>query len=115
MLLPLIKNRTFFVPLLISLIATPLFLLGGIASAGAGHGNYHRAKILFPLTMLSTVVFASITIPFIVLAVLQFPLYGLLLGRANAKGAFFRWAAGILIIHLLSVFSCFLLVGPNFS
>ena len=42
------KSSKFWTPLVISLIVTPLFLYLGIASGGAGHGNYLLAKLLFP-------------------------------------------------------------------
>ncbi len=107
--------RKFSIPILASLVVTPPLLFAAAVYTGAGHGSYLPAKILFPFTMLSTVLFRSIVAPFIVVAVLQFPLYGLLLGRANASGTFARWATAILIIHLLAVLSCFLLVGENFA
>ena len=102
-------------PLVVSLIATPLFLLAAVASAGAGHGSYLLAKILFPFTMLSTLAFGSIIAPAIALAVLQFPFYGFILGKANAKGSFRKRAAMLLVIHMLAVTACFSLIGDNFS
>jgi len=102
-------------PFVVSLIATPLFLLAAVASAGAGHGSYLLAKILFPFTMLSTLVFSSIIVPAIALAVLQFPFYGFILGRANVKGSLGTRAAVLLLIHVLGVAACFILIGDNFS
>ena len=81
------KTSVISKPLVVSLVATPLFLLAAVASAGAGHGNDLLAKILFPFTMLSTLVFGLIIVPAIALAVLQFPFYGFILGRANVKGS----------------------------
>ena len=59
------RRRKFWVPMIASLIVTPVALLMGIGSAGAGHGDYLLAIILFPYTLLSTLVFDSITPPFI--------------------------------------------------
>lgn len=41
-------------PFLVSIMATPVFLLAAAVFAGAGDGSYLLAKILFPFTMLST-------------------------------------------------------------
>jgi hypothetical protein len=109
------KASTISKPLVASLVATPLFLLAAIASAGAGHGSYLLAKILFPFTMLSTLVFGSIVVPAIALAVLQFPFYGFILGRANVKGGLQTRAAVLLFAHILAVAACFILIGGNFS
>lgn len=109
------KTSAISKPLVVSLIATPFFLLAAVASAGAGHGSYSLAKILFPFTMLSTLVFGSIIAPAIALAVLQFPFYGFILGRANVKGSFGTWLAPLLLIHILAVTACFILIGDNFS
>jgi hypothetical protein len=102
-------------PLLVSLVATPLFLLAAVASAGAGHGSYLLAKILFPFTMLSTLAFGSIIASAMALAVLQFPFYGFILGKANVKGSLGARTAVLLLIHMLVVAACFLLIGDNFS
>ena len=109
------KTSAMSKPLVVSLIATPLFLLAAIASGGAGHGSYLLAKILFPFTMLSTLVFGSIVAPAIALAVLQFPFYGFILGRANVKGGLRTRAAVLLFAHMLAVAACFILIGDNFS
>jgi len=94
---------------------TPLFLYFGIASGGAGHGNYLLAKIVFPFTMLSTKAFGSIIAPFILLAIIQFPVYGFILGWANAKNRIFLPAAALLLLHSAAVIACFFVVDANFS
>jgi hypothetical protein len=109
------KSSRFLIPLIVSLIATPLLLFGGVASGGAGHGHYVFAKIFFPFTMLSTILFGSIIGPFIALAIVQFPLYGLLIGTANEKRRVVPYAAGLVIVHALAVVACFLLVRENLS
>ena len=83
-------------PVISSLVVTPVALLLGIASGGAGHGDYFAAMLLFPYTMLSAAAFGYISLPFILLAVGQFPACGIALGRANEKGRIGR-AAFILV------------------
>ena len=109
------KSSKFWIPVVFSLIVAPLFLFFGIASGGAGHRNYLLAKILFPFTMLSTKAFGSIVAPFIVLAIIQFPLYGFILGVANVKGRIFLLATGLLLLHSIAVGACFFFADPNFS
>jgi hypothetical protein len=109
------KSSRRFLPFVIALVATPLFLCAALASAGAGHGHYLWAKILFPFTMLSARVFGSITNPFIALAIVQFPLYGLILANANVKARYLPSLVTLLVVHCLAVAACFLLLRENFS
>lgn len=102
-------------PIIASLILTPIALLLGIGSGGAGHGDYFWAKVLFPYTMLSIFLFQSITAPFIVLAIAQFPLYGIILAYANGKGQVARMATILLLVHSAAVAGVFLSVNENFS
>ncbi len=92
----------FLKPVIVSLVVTPIALLLGIASAGAGHGDYIWAMILFPYTMLSVFPFRSITAPFIVLAILQFPLYGFLLALARERKKLSTLAMGLAAVHILA-------------
>ena len=109
------RGFRFWLPVIISLVLTPVCLLLGLASAGVGHGDYFLARILFPVTMISAVIFDSITIPFLILAVAQFPIYGVVLGTANVKSKLPRAAVGVVLAHLLAVAVCFLLTSENFS
>ena len=100
---------------LVLLILTPFALLAGFASAGAGHGNYLLAKIVFPYTMLSTLVFDVITAPFLVLAFVQFPIYGAVLGLSNQRGVLRYALLSLSIVHLGAVVMCLFSIGENFS
>jgi len=111
----LMRNPEFWKPVIISLVATPICLFLGIASGGAGHGSYFLPKVLFPYTMLSVIFFSSIAAPFILLAVIQIPLYGVVFGAAKAKDNFLPLAGVILIAHVLTVAACFLFIGESFS
>lgn len=106
-------SRKFWTPLIASFIVTPIALLLGVGSAGAGHGDYKLAMILFPYTMLSTTIFDSITPPFILLAIIQFPLYGFILGRANEKGRFVPIFILLCVVHCLAVAAMFLVVSTS--
>ncbi len=109
------KSSKFWIPVVVALAVTPIFLYLGIASGGAGHGNYLLAKVLFPFTMLSTRALGSITAPFVILAIIQFPLYGVVVGSANLKSKLPASVIGVLVIHTLAVLVCFGFVSENFS
>jgi hypothetical protein len=109
------RSRKFWVPLIVSLIVTPIALLLGVASAGAGHGDYRLAMILFPYTLLSAVIFDSITTPFIILAIIQFPLYGIALGYANKKGRLAAMSILLCVVHGVASTAMLLVANENFS
>jgi hypothetical protein len=78
-----------------------------VISAGAGHGTYTAAKILFPYTMYLAEAFAgSITGQLMLLAVLQFPLYGFVLGWAAARGRMKIAIYSILFLHAVAWVLC---------
>jgi hypothetical protein len=104
----------FWKPLVVSLTLTPFALLAGFISAGAGHGNYFLAKILFPYTMLSTLLFNSITMPFVLIAFAQFPLYGLLL-TITAESKRLWMLILIVSVHVAAATLCILQYPENFS
>lgn len=85
-----------------------------ILSGGAGHGDYGAARLLFPASMLMTRVEGSIGILATAIALLQFPLYGALLGWSRARAS---WGALILVaaLHVAGAILCFSGLLPNFS
>jgi hypothetical protein len=100
------------------IIFAPVALFLAIASAGAGHGDYGLARLLFPYSMLLTLTQRNeITGPLIVLACAQFPVYGVVLGSAALRNSMtLRVVASILgVLHLIAVIGCFSGVIPNFS
>jgi len=109
------RTKKFWVPVVCSLIATPVILLVGFISAGAGHGSYSLVKALFPYTMLSAAVFGDIYFPFGSLALFQFPAYGIALGYANERGRIARVAPILLIAHAVAAAAALLLLtSENF-
>jgi hypothetical protein len=109
---------------LIGILVTPIATFLAIASAGGGHGHYVFAKVFFPYSLLLPHFFPdrmaefpnSITLPWIILALIQFPLYGIAIGLATQKklaGHLVCWL--ILLVHTIGVAMCFSGVIPNFS
>jgi hypothetical protein len=103
-----------WVLLMASLLVTPITLFLGIGSAGAGHGDYLWAKIFFPYTMLSALLFQSITDPFMVLAIIQFPLCGCMLAAASERKRLKPWVVGLTLVHGVSTAVCLLFGIENF-
>ena len=98
-----------------SIVLGVLALVVAFLFAGAGHGTYLPAKVLFTYTMLSTVHLESISGLFLIIALVQYPVYGLILGWA-AKTHNFRFAFGMIAtLHVSGAVLCFLLIGENFS
>ncbi|CAG1010575.1 hypothetical protein PHYC_03883 [Phycisphaerales bacterium] len=104
--------------LVAGILATVPALYVAIASGGGGHGDYVFTRILFPLPMLLTALTGdSISALSILLAVIQFPLYGLAFGAIGRPRNARAWmAVGIVIgLHALWAALCFAGLLPNFS
>ena len=89
-------------------------LVAAFLSGGMGYGHYVAARILFPLPMLLTRLEGQIGWVSGGLALLQFPLYGALLGwtrRKRTPGAAILLAA----LHFVAAIACFAGTLPNFS
>ena len=87
----------------------------GVLAAGGGHGTYLPAALLFPFTMLLASFTSSIAAPAVALAVLQFPAYGYLAGRA-VSGRMARVALAIAAVHGASALcALWLLRGSAFA
>jgi hypothetical protein len=106
------RNFEFWKWILLSLIATPFALLLGLWSAGAGHGDYVLAAILFPYTLLSTAMNDTISSAFVTVAVFQFPVYGVILAFAGQRRNIV--AMMLVCLHVVAVLLCFLLASDSF-
>jgi hypothetical protein len=109
------KSSKQWLPVIVGLIATPLTLLLALSSAGAGHGDYFWAKVFYPYTILSAIALKSITIPFMVVAVLELPAYGVLLGTGWSRGKLKLYSMGLFFLHISAVIICFAIRSENFS
>ena len=89
-------------------------LIISVYAAGAGHGSYIPAVLLFPYTMLTTRVTGVISPFAIVLAAIQFPLYGIAIARAGAAGRR-RRTMGLILVHGAGVLAAFVLLRGDDS
>src|SRR5215216_5949395 len=97
------KNRRFWVPVIASVLATPVLLLLAIGSAGVGHNKSEPvlAHVLFPFPLLAVKLLGEAGLPLVLLLwAAQYPLYGVALGLAAERG---WWLAGAALLILLAV------------
>lgn len=91
---------------------------GGLAAlvaagaAGAGHGTYVPAAILFPFTILFSALVGSNPPVLIALALAQYPIYGVLVARAKRST---RVWAGLVCVHGVSAAAALFLVTQSAS
>jgi hypothetical protein len=101
---------------LLGVAVTPVAALLAVWSAGAGHGHYVLARLLFPYSMLLTrATDDSLTLPLLALGLVQWPLYGALLGFAASRGRALLAAILLLVAHAGAAALCFSGLLPNFS
>jgi hypothetical protein len=95
---------------IVSLVATPICLVIAALSGGAGHGSYTIAILLFPYAALSAIVldrFFDSTAIMILVAIMELPTYGLLLGIAEKRKRFILVAVVLVILHTLMLVIAF--------
>ena len=71
-----------------------------VGAAGAGHGTYVPAAVLFPYTMFFSVLVGSIAPVLVALALVQYPVYGALLALVRSST---RIWFGLGCVHAVSV------------
>lgn len=112
------RSINILVGVIIGMLIESMAVVLAVMSAGAGHGHYEFARLFFPYTMLLTrLVSDEITWPLIVLALVQFPLYGAIIWIAGLKSSGSAAVAGVLLLvpHAVAVVFCFSGVIPSFS
>jgi hypothetical protein len=100
-------------PIITSLFLTVPLLAVAAVSGGVGHGNYTLAVALFPYAALAVVVldhFFNSTIPMILLATLQFPLYGTLISLSRGKVGDRIVFVALLALHVVAASVAMLVV-----
>jgi hypothetical protein len=104
--------------LLSGFVITPITAVLAILSGGAGHGSYGIARLLYPFSMLLTRLTGdTITNSIMWIALIQFPLYFVILGTTYWVGrkSFRPALIAIGSLHALAVVACFSGLLPNFS
>jgi hypothetical protein len=107
--------RRFWIPVAIFFSLTPFMWFLGLMSSGAGHGDYFLAKILFPYTLLAWQLFTSSREFFFVIAIIQYPAYGLLMGVANLYRKSLLFGLALAIVHSAFVAGSLYVANPYFS
>jgi hypothetical protein len=102
------KNPRFWVPVIASVVLTPVLLLLVIGSAGVGHNKVEPVwpHFLFPFPLLAIKFLGDSALPLVLLLwVAQYPLYGIALGAAAKRGWGLAGAAllALLVVHGLAV------------
>ncbi len=100
------KNPRFWMPVLASVVATPVLLLLAIGSAGVGHSEPVLGRILFPFPLLTIKLLGDAALPLVLLLwAAQYPLYGVIVGLAAKRGWGLAAAAllALLVVHALAV------------
>jgi hypothetical protein len=82
--------------LAIGILIAPLFLWLGFVSAGFGHGDYVVARIILPFSCLLVGGYTAAAFFITTSAILQWPVYGLLIDRTSHK---VRMMGIILLMH----------------
>ena len=97
------------------LVTLPALWLAWI-SAGGGHGDYLWAKLLFPYTMIVPMLRGCpIIMPLIVVGLVQFPIYGILVGSSASGFKPLSKMIGIIGgFHVATALICVIFSVPNF-
>jgi hypothetical protein len=84
----------------LSLLTIPLLFIA-VLFMGAGHGTYIPGIFLFPFGLVGSLFFDGITTPFIIIAFLQYPAYGLIIDSVKKSGKNQWLLFLVLFIHIL--------------
>ena len=102
------RNPRFWMPVIASVLATPVLLLLVIGSAGVGHNKTEPVwpHVVYPFPFLAIKLLGDAGLPLVLLLwVAQYPLYGVALGLAAKRGWVLAAVAllGLLAVHGLAV------------
>jgi hypothetical protein len=109
------KTNAVVVGLALGVLVSVLAVIAAVVSGGAGHGDYVAARALFPLPMLLTLLEGgAIGAVSIAVGLLQFPVYGALLGWSVTRKNHLP-AVVVTLAHVIAASLCFEGALPNFS
>ena len=90
-------------------LTTVLILIFIVLSMGGGHGFFWPAKVVYPYSMIISVLNNQIGILAIIIAIVQIPIYGILMTKKP------KWTIIIFGIHIVSAIICLNLPTETFS
>jgi hypothetical protein len=94
-------------------IWTPVLLFIAILMMGGGHGMFEPAIILFPFGLIGILFSRGIELPFVFLAILQYPIYGLLIDTIGNRASLKWTVLCITTIHIVLAGLILTLRGEN--
>lgn len=103
-------KKIIFLSFIIELIALIIFII----STAGGHGTYFFTRILFPYLIISTAIFDTMTGPFILISLFQYPFYGLLLVYAYRKNCYRKMFRILATFHTVFIFMSFIISSEYF-
>jgi hypothetical protein len=98
----------------LTLLTIPLLFIA-VLFMGGGHGSYKPAIILFPFGLIGILLSDTITLPFIILGVIQYPVYGFIIDKVKATNKIRFVLPLLLFIHTFLAFGIIKLAGENWK
>ena len=95
------------IPILLGMVLSIILLGVSIIMAAAGHGSYLPAGTFFPGPVLIALVVGTFTPFVLVLASVQWPVYGLVVGIVRHSPRRSRYIKGMILQHLFLLALCF--------
>ena len=96
-------------------ITTPILIVIVVFLAGGGHGYFEPIIFLFPFPSISILVFDEINLGFALIALIQYPIYGLLIDKIKNKQEVIRTGLAIIISHTSVAIVTYILRPEHFK
>jgi hypothetical protein len=94
-------------------LLTPLLIIVAVFAMGAGHGTHIPAIVLFPYGLMGVLFQDRISLAFMVIAILQYPLYGFIIDKANSPNQLRLSLLTLLVTHISVTTLIINLTGEN--
>jgi membrane-associated HD superfamily phosphohydrolase len=99
----LMRDRRFWIPVIVSVPATIIFTVISAVTADFGFATYEAAMIFFPYMMLSVLWFGVIHPAIGIASLFQWPLYGVLMADGWRRNRLIMVVEILLLIHITAV------------
>jgi hypothetical protein len=108
------RSLRILIGVLVGIVPAGVFSLWSFLSAGMGHGSYKPAMLFFPYAMVLTIFTNTISNPLIVLALLQYPLYGAAIASPTGTRKKLGVLLVIAVLHGLAITAGFMFGSSAF-